>query len=98
VVVMNISESQAAYVEKVTQMLVQAGIRAAADLRNEKITYKIREHSLQKLPYQVICGDKEVAAEMVAVRTRTGDDLGQMSLDSFIGRLRQEVSARGGTA
>ena len=98
VVVMNISENQAPYVEKVTQTLVQAGIRAAADLRNEKITYKIREHSLQKLPYQVICGDKEVAAEMVAVRTRTGEDLGQMSLDSFIGHLQQEVSARGGTA
>ena len=98
VVVMNISENQAAYVEKVTQTLVKAGIRAIADLRNEKITYKIREHSLQKLPYQVICGDKEVAAEMVAVRTRKGEDLGQMPLVAFIERLQQEVIAKGGTA
>ena len=97
-VVMNISENQAAYVEKVTQTLVKAGIRAIADLRNEKITYKIREHSLQKLPYQVICGDKEVAAEMVAVRTRKGEDLGQMPLVAFIERLQQEVIAKGGTA
>ena len=98
VVVMNISENQAEYVEKVTQILAKAGFRAVSDLRNEKITYKIREHSLQKLPYQVICGDKEVAAEMVAVRTRKGEDLGQMPLQAFIERLKHEVAARDGTA
>jgi threonyl-tRNA synthetase len=59
-------------------------------LRNEKITYKIREHSLQKLPYQVIVGDKEVASKAVAVRTRAGVDLGQMPLDAFVSRLRAE--------
>ena len=98
IVVINISEHQATYVEKVTQALVKAGIRAVADLRNEKITYKIRAHSLQKLPYQVICGDKEVVADMVAVRTRKGEDLGQMPLVALIERLRQEVTARGSTA
>jgi len=66
-------------------------------LRNEKITYKIREHSLQKLPYQLIVGEKEKAAEKVAVRTRSGEDLGQMSLPEFIARLGSEAHA-GGTA
>jgi threonyl-tRNA synthetase len=98
VVVLNISEHQADYVRKVAERLVASGLRAGADLRNEKITYKIREHSLQKLPYQVICGDKEVAAEKVAVRTRKGEDLGQMPLDAFIERMQNEVVARGGTA
>jgi threonyl-tRNA synthetase len=64
-------------------------------LRNEKITYKIREHSLQKLPYQLIVGDKEKAAEKVAVRTRSGEDLGQMSLSEFTARLRNEAKAGG---
>jgi threonyl-tRNA synthetase len=59
-------------------------------LRNEKINYKIREHSLHKLPYQIIVGDKEMAAQMVAVRTRKGDDLGQMTLPQFIARLKSE--------
>jgi threonyl-tRNA synthetase len=98
VVVINISEHQADYVGNVTAELQKAGIRALADLRNEKITYKIREHSLQKLPYQVICGDKEVAARMVAVRTRKGEDLGQMPLDALIARLKQEAEARDGAA
>ncbi len=65
-----------------------------ADLRNEKITYKIREHSLQKLPYQLIVGDKELQANQVAVRTRTGEDLGAMPLEALMGRLREEVAAR----
>jgi threonyl-tRNA synthetase len=63
-------------------------------LRNEKITYKIREHSLQKLPYQLIVGDKEMQAETVAVRTRGGEDLGAYALDSLLERLRNEVAAR----
>ena len=96
VAVLNISEHQTEYAETVTEALVGAGFRASADLRNEKITYKIREHSMQKLPYQVIVGDKEVAANMIAVRARGGADLGQMSVDSFVERLRSELPA--GTA
>jgi len=64
-------------------------------LRNEKISYKIREHSLQKLPYQVIVGDKEVVAQKVAVRTRKGEDLGQMSLADFVLRLKGEEARLG---
>ena len=98
VVVMNISEHQAEYAGGVAERLTAAGLRAFADLRNEKITYKIREHSLQKLPYQVIVGDKEVAANAVAVRTRRGADLGQMSFDAFVARLRSELPHAGSTA
>ena len=65
-----------------------------ADLRNEKISYKIREHSLQKLPYQLVVGDKEMQAGTVAVRTRSGEDLGAMSLEAFTARLRNEAQAR----
>jgi threonyl-tRNA synthetase len=98
VVVLNISEHQASYAAKVAGKLHEAGIRAFADLRNEKITYKIREHSLQKLPYQLVVGDKEVAANSVAVRTRAGSDLGQMPIDEFIGRLRSELPDTGSAA
>ncbi len=94
VVVMNISERQTEYVEKVTQALRQAGIRALSDLSNNKITYKIREHSLQKLPYQVVVGDKEVETEVVAVRARGNQDLGQMSLEALIARLKDEILTR----
>ena len=97
VVVLNISEGQADYAREVTNKLKHNDIRACADLRNEKITYKIREHSLQKLPYQIIVGDKEVAAEMVAVRSRSGSDLGQMSLQALIERLKVEISTRADT-
>jgi threonyl-tRNA synthetase len=90
-VVLNISEHQAAYAQNVAGQLAGAGIRVHADLRNEKITYKIREHSLQKLPYQAIVGDKEVASSTVAVRTRGGIDLGQMPVDAFLARLRGEL-------
>ncbi|MEO5765741.1 MAG: threonine--tRNA ligase [Casimicrobiaceae bacterium] len=92
VVVLNITDRQAAYAERVADALRGAGFRAAADLRNEKITYKIREHSLQKLPYQLIVGDKEMAADTVAVRTRGGEDLGAMPLDALLARLREEVA------
>jgi threonyl-tRNA synthetase len=98
VVVMNISEHQTEYAAGVAEQLKAAGLRAFADLRNEKITYKIREHSLQKLPYQVIVGDKEVTANAVAVRTRGGADLGQMSFDAFVARLRSELPHAGSTA
>jgi len=95
VVVLNVSEHQADYAAGVADALRKAGWRAAADLRNEKISYKIREHSLQKLPYQLVVGDKEKQAGNVAVRTRGGEDLGAMSLQAFIDRLRSEAGALG---
>jgi len=93
-VVLTITDRHAAYAREVEARLRGAGLRVIADLRNEKITYKIREHSLQKLPYQLIVGDKEMQAKQVAVRTRGGEDLGAMSLDALLGRLREEVAAR----
>ncbi len=93
-VVLTITDRQSEYAQGVTTRLRAAGFRVFADLRNEKITYKIREHSLQKLPYQVILGDKELQAGQVAVRTRTGEDLGAMPLESFIDRLQQETASR----
>jgi threonyl-tRNA synthetase len=93
-VVLNITDRQAGYARDVAARLKAAGIRVGADLRNEKITYKIREHSLQKLPYQLIVGDKEVQALQVAVRTRGGEDLGAMPVDALLARLREEVAAR----
>jgi threonyl-tRNA synthetase len=93
-VVLNITDRSAAYAERVVGALKAAGFRVFADLRNEKITYKIREHSLQKLPYQLIVGDKEQQAETVAVRTRGGEDLGAMPLEALLERLRKEVAAR----
>jgi len=89
-VVINVSEPQAAYAESVAVRLREAGFRVKSDLRNEKISYKIREHSLQKLPYQLVVGDKEKQAGNVAVRTRSGEDLGAMSLAAFIERLNLE--------
>jgi threonyl-tRNA synthetase len=98
VVVLNISEHQAEYARGIANALFDRGFRAHADLRNEKINYKIREHSLQKLPYQIVVGDKEVAAQKVAVRERAGADLGQMSLDEFLARLSAEVARKGRAA
>ena len=93
-VVLTITDRQAAYAREVEARLKAAGFRVRADLRNEKITYKIREHSLQKLPVQLIVGDKEMEAKTVAVRTRSGEDLGAMTLESLIARLDDEVTAR----
>ncbi len=98
VAVLNISEKQADYAAAVAQKLHQSGFRAEADLRNEKITYKIREHSLNRLPYQLVVGDKEKADGLVAVRTRGGQDLGQMTVEALIERLQEEVASRSGTA
>ena len=91
---MNISEAQSDYVVEVLARLKKAGFRVEADLRNEKINYKIREHSVQKLPYQIVIGDKEKAAGLVAVRVRGGQDLGQMSLDSLVERWNREIEAK----
>jgi threonyl-tRNA synthetase len=93
-VVLTITDRQIAYAESVAGALKAGGLRVATDLRNEKITYKIREHSLQKLPYQLIVGDKEQEAKTVAVRTRDGKDLGGMSVEALLERLREEVAAR----
>jgi len=93
VVVMSITERHAEYAAALRNKLVNQGFRAISDLRNEKISYKIREHSLQKLPYQLVVGDKEVQAETVAVRTRSGEDLGAMTLQAFTARLGSEMRA-----
>src|SRR5690242_15639656 len=93
-VVLNITERQAEYASRVKNSLAAQGFRVIEDLRNEKISYKIREHSLQKLPYQLVVGDKEMQANTVAVRTRGGEDLGAMSLDAFAARLQSEANAK----
>jgi len=92
--VLNISESQAEYSQSVAEILKKQGFRVNTDLRNEKITYKIREHSIQKLPYILVIGDKERDANTVAVRTRGNLDLGVMPLDAFIARLKNEVETK----
>jgi threonyl-tRNA synthetase len=94
VVVMNVTDRQQSYVREVEEALRAAGLRVAVDLRNEKITYKIREHSIQKLPYQLVLGDKEVAARTVSARTRSGENLAPVPLESFISRLKDEMEAR----
>ncbi|AVQ80982.1 MULTISPECIES: threonine--tRNA ligase [unclassified Variovorax] len=92
VAVLNISEGQADYAAQVAKTLQNQGLRVQLDLHNEKITYKIRKHSLQKLPYIVVVGDKEKEAGAVAVRARGNQDLGAMSLESFAQRLVQDVA------
>lgn len=94
IVVMNVADRHADYAQDVIKQLIERGFRAAPDLRNEKITYKIREHSLQKLPYQLIIGDKEVESKEVAVRCRGGEDLGQMSMEALYERLNTELAAK----
>ena len=94
-VVMNITDKQAEYCEKVVQNLENQGFRAESDLRNEKIGFKIRERTLQKIPYLLVIGDKEVEAGAVAVRTRTGEDLGSMPLDEFVNLLGSDVAKKG---
>ena len=90
-VVMNITDAQADSAAGVQKSLLDAGFRAAKDLRNEKIGYKIREHTLQRVPYLLVVGDREKENGQVAVRTRSGEDLGSMALETFIERLRSET-------
>ena len=90
VVVMNITDSQAEYAKDLVSRLEKHDIRVKADLRNEKIGFKIREHTLQKVPYLIVVGDKEVEADAVAVRTRSGEDLGTMKVSEFMERLKEE--------
>ncbi|MFD1244539.1 threonine--tRNA ligase [Paralysiella testudinis] len=91
-VIMNITENQADYCRDLAERLTTAGFRVDLDLRNEKIGYKIREHSLQRLPYQLVVGDKEKQENKVAVRRRGGEDLGQMPIEDFIAHLKQEIA------
>ncbi|WP_408605509.1 His/Gly/Thr/Pro-type tRNA ligase C-terminal domain-containing protein [Legionella tunisiensis] len=95
VAVLTISDKQHDFAAKVTTILQKQGFRANFDLRNEKIGFKIREHTLQKVPYLLIIGDKEVENNSVAVRTREGVDLGVMNIDTICDTMRQEVDAKG---
>jgi len=95
VVVMGISEHQADYAKKITKELQNKGFRADIDLRNEKIGFKIREHTLRRVPYLVVVGDREAQDNAVAVRTRKGEDLGVMTLDEFAQTLQKDVASRG---
>ncbi|MEZ0123389.1 MAG: threonine--tRNA ligase [Candidatus Reddybacter sp.] len=94
-VVMNITDKQADYVHLVTQTLNNKGFRVINDLRNEKIGFKIREHSMQRTPYLLVVGDKEVETQTVAVRTREGKDLGSLAIDAFAELLNEDVQRRG---
>jgi len=94
VVVMNITDKQSDFVTEVVNKLKKSGIRAISDLRNEKIGFKIREHTLKRVPYLLVVGDQEVEANEVAVRTRKGDDLGKMQVEDFVNHVKQEIIAR----
>jgi threonyl-tRNA synthetase len=94
VMVLNISENQADYVRQVVEKLKKNGLRCESDLRNEKITYKIREHSMQKMPYLLVAGEREMQTGHVAVRTRKGEDLGSMPIEVLIERLKAELETK----
>lgn len=98
VAILNITDRQAEYAQDLEKMLMEKGVRAKADLRNEKIGFKIREHTLNKVPYLLVIGDKEMENRTVAVRTRTGEDLGTMPVEAFVERLAADISMRGRTA
>ena len=93
-VVMNITDSQADYVQKVVKQLSDLGLRVKADLRNEKVGFKIREHTLRRVPYMLVCGDKEIAEGKIAVRTRKGADLGTFAVEEFAQILKNQVRTR----
>lgn len=94
VAVLNITDNQAEFAQTVAKSLQEKGFRASADLRNEKIGFKIREHTIQKVPYLLILGDQEVASGHVSVRTRTGADLGTLSLDDFLALITDDVASK----
>jgi threonyl-tRNA synthetase len=98
VVVMNITDKQSEYCEKVRKILAEKGFRVSADLRNEKIGFKIREHSIQKIPFLLVAGDRELENGEVSVRTREGNDLGIMSIDAFVSYMADDVSQFGRSA
>ncbi|THK40338.1 threonine--tRNA ligase [Methylophaga sp. SB9B] len=95
VMVMGITDKQSEYVQQIAQQLKNQGFRADTDLRNEKIGFKIREHTLRRVPYLIVVGDREAQENAVAVRTRKGEDLGAMSLESFVSLLKEDVAGRG---
>jgi len=95
VAVLNITDRQSEYCEKIAETLLNQGFRAFTDLRNEKIGFKIREHTLNRVPYLIVVGDKEMEANTVAVRTRSGEDLGSMPLDALLEKLKAEVEKKG---
>ncbi|MBR9727906.1 threonine--tRNA ligase [Shewanella intestini] len=94
VVVMNITDKQSEYVDEVVNFFKEQGIRASFDLRNEKIGFKIREHTLRRVPYLLVVGDQEMENKEIAVRTRDGVDLGKMKLEDFATKIRQQISLR----
>ena len=94
-IVMSITDRNSPYAEKVEKSLCNEGFRAKSDLRNEKIGFKIREHTLQKIPYLLVAGDREAENQTVAVRTRSGEELGVMSIDDFTTKLSEEIASRG---
>ncbi|KEY90927.1 threonyl-tRNA synthetase [Candidatus Photodesmus blepharus] len=94
VVVINITDKQLGYTQKITKKLQKKGIRTKADLRNEKIGFKIREHTLKRVPYMLICGQKEMETEEVSVRTRTNKNLGKFKVDDFISHIQTEIFTR----
>ena len=93
-VVMNITDSQSEYVQEVAKKLSDAGLRVKTDLRNEKVGFKIREHTLRRVPYMLVCGDKEIETGKVAVRTRKGQDLGTFTVEEFLDILKKQVRNR----
>jgi threonyl-tRNA synthetase len=93
-VLLNITDAQADFVRATQQKLQDAGLRVDTDLRNEKIGYKIREHAMQRVPYLLVVGDREVESDAVAVRTREGEDLGAMSVDDFVAKAQERIKAR----
>ena len=94
-VIMNITDKQADFAKKVQEMLAEQGFKVELDLRNEKIGFKIREHTIQRVPYMLVIGDKELENNTVAVRTRSGEDLGSMSVEDLIRRFSDEIACRG---
>jgi len=96
-VIMNITDNQADFAKNVQQRLAEQGFKVELDLRNEKIGFKIREHTLQRVPYMLVTGDRELETNTVAVRTRSGEDLGSMSVEDLVTRLSDEIASRGRT-
>jgi len=94
-VVLNITDRQEEFCSEVAQSLEKQGFRVHLDLRNEKIGYKIRQHTLSRVPYLLVVGDREVEDKAVAVRTREGEDLGSMAVEVFATRLAEAVARRG---
>jgi threonyl-tRNA synthetase len=92
---MNITDGQAEYCARAAEFLKNQGLRVETDLRNEKVGFKIREHTLQRVPYLLVAGERESGSNSLAVRTRSGKDLGAMSLETIAARLAGEVASHG---